>query len=55
MCQCQRQQSIIEGLINDIKDLTSKNAEMTIRFKILQMENDDLKKRLEKLESCKNN
>lgn len=55
MCQCQRQQSIIEGFINDIKDLTSKNAEMTIRFKMLQMENDSLKKKLEQLENCKDN
>lgn len=55
MYQYKIQQNIIEALINDIKDITSKNAELTIRLKMLQMECDNLKQRLEYLESSKEN
>lgn len=56
MCQyIQQQENIIEGLINDIKNLSSQNAELMIRLKIIKAENELLKKKLEKLESGKEN
>ncbi|CCJ33058.1 MULTISPECIES: hypothetical protein [Caloramator] len=56
MCQyIQQQENIIEGLINDIKNLSSQNAELMIRLKILKTENELLRRKLEQLESCREN
>ncbi|WP_168190103.1 hypothetical protein [Caloramator sp. E03] len=54
MCECQRKDMIIDALINDIKELSSKNAELTIRLKILEMENRYLKSLSDNIgEHCK--